>query len=533
MDRLIALVTLRWKTELRAMATARHRLLGLLIMVPSGILLSAALSLGCFWILRGLDASVPHALPAIVSGLATAVGFFWLLSPLLAGVAIAESHDVSRLVHFPVRLGVLVGSSLLANLLEPAVLVQAPVVLALALALGGQAWTFPLALGGVLSSFAFILAAAQASGLVLQGLARNRRLYDLALAVGVALGLLLALAPFLVLSAGIESAGAVGRWFLEKDVLALSPFGWGVRAALAAGRQEFGPFLIYGGAQSAAVAAAFALSAFLTGRIHRGALALGRVRRGRSSTGLHVPGRLGALIEKDLRQAWREPALKVTLFMGLLAPLALLFFLFSTARTPHVAGPMVLILASFIGVSGVGFNGFGLERRGIVLLLSFPLPRWHVLLAKNFTAWVLRLPGLATLVLAAGFLAPLDYLPAVLTVLVVTQLVAFGLDNYLSILFPIPLPPPGQNPYARRGGVRGLGSALLGALFLLAALSVSAPLAFLAWLPSLMGLPWLGLGSLPLALAGAAAVYALLVGGAERLLLRREPELLERMLGEA
>jgi hypothetical protein len=39
--------------------------------------------------------------------------------------------------------------------------------------------------------------------------------------------------------------------------------------------------------------------------------------------------------------------------------------------------------------------------------------------------------------------------------------------------------------------------------------------------------------SLPLALGGAAASYALLLGGAEALLLRREPELLERILGEA
>jgi hypothetical protein len=56
---------------------------------------------------------------------------------------------------------------------------------------------------------------------------------------------------------------------------------------------------------------------------------------------------------------------------------------------------------------------------------------------------------------------------------------------------------------------------------------------FLAWLPALLGRRLLWLVCLPLALAGAAAVYALLVGGAERLLVKREPELLERVLGEA
>jgi hypothetical protein len=39
--------------------------------------------------------------------------------------------------------------------------------------------------------------------------------------------------------------------------------------------------------------------------------------------------------------------------------------------------------------------------------------------------------------------------------------------------------------------------------------------------------------SLPLALAGAAAAYAMLVAGAARVLERREPDLLQRVLGEA
>jgi hypothetical protein len=38
--------------------------------------------------------------------------------------------------------------------------------------------------------------------------------------------------------------------------------------------------------------------------------------------------------------------------------------------------------------------------------------------------------------------------------------------------------------------------------------------------------------SLPLALAGACAVYFMAASGAARLLLRREPELIARMRGE-
>ena len=56
--------------------------------------------------------------------------------------------------------------------------------------------------------------------------------------------------------------------------------------------------------------------------------------------------------------------------------------------------------------------------------------------------------------------------------------------------------------------------------------------AFLAWLPWLLETPWLWLATLPMALAGAAAVYAMMVAAAARLLARREPEVLARVLGE-
>jgi hypothetical protein len=61
---------------------------------------------------------------------------------------------------------------------------------------------------------------------------------------------------------------------------------------------------------------------------------------------------------------------------------------------------------------------------------------------------------------------------------------------------------------------------------------LSAPFAFLAWLPLLLKNPVLWWLTLPLGFAGALAVYAMLLAGAERLLLGREPELVARMLAE-
>jgi ABC-2 type transport system permease protein len=245
-----------------------------------------------------------------------------------------------------------------------------------------------------------------------------------------------------------------------------------------------------------------------------------------------LPGRLGALVEKDLRCLWREPAMRAVFVMGLASPLLFLFFL-SQTRAMSGSGTWLLGLAGFVGLAGFGANAFGIERRGIATLLSFPLPRFWILAGKNLASMTLRLPGLLTLLLAGAFMASPLLLPAAATIAIATLLIASGADNYMSILFPITVPGPAQSAYGSgASGGRGLGAAVVAAIALGGVVMASAPFWFLAWLPLLFGEPWLWLVSLPLALAGAAAAYAMLVSGAARLLSRREPELLERILDE-
>jgi hypothetical protein len=126
---------------------------------------------------------------------------------------------------------------------------------------------------------------------------------------------------------------------------------------------------------------------------------------------------------------------------------------------------------------------------------------------------------------------PLVVLPVVALVLL-TQLIASAADNYLSILFPMPVAAAGRDPNAPSAGTRGLGAAAMGFAAMTAALLASSPFAFLVWLPHLLGEPWLWAATLPLALGGALAVYFMAASGAARLLQRREPELLARLRGE-
>ena len=81
MDRLIALVALRWKLELRAMRWAPERLVGLLVALPMLLLMSAFATGAVFLGVRSLAASDPDVLLPLAS-LAATWGAFGC-SPLL------------------------------------------------------------------------------------------------------------------------------------------------------------------------------------------------------------------------------------------------------------------------------------------------------------------------------------------------------------------------------------------------------------------------------------------------------------------
>lgn len=530
MDRLIALVLLRFRLDLRAILGARERLLGLLLLLPTLALGSAAASFFVFVGVRAVARTHPEWLLPVISAVTTVVGLFWAFSPVLAGVSFSDTHDMSRLLHFPVPLPTLVMSSLLANLLEPLVLAKLPPLLALSFALAGASSLLPLSLLGVLLGFVFTLAAAQVAGLFLLGLARNRRWQDRALFLGLGLGFAISLLPLVLTSVGGRVLRVLLRFVLERDLFLFSPFGWGVRAAGHAGRGEILHFVAFASASAGATLLLAGAAALLTRRIYRGELDLGHAGAAAQVSGARMvfSGPLGALLEKDLRVMWREPRLKAMLFTGLLGPVLLLLVVSQGGRR---VTPMVLfMLASFLGVGTFGANAMALERRGLLLLVGFPFPRWQILVAKNLGAMLLRLPGLLLLAVVSSFLAPPALVPAVVTASVVTMLCSCAADNFVSVLFPMPVAAAGRTPYT--GGGRGLGAAVLASLLLLGALALSAPFVFLTGLPWLLQQPWLALVTLPLALAGALSVYAMLVAGAARTFSRREPEFLEKALVE-
>ena len=530
MDRLIALVGLRLKLELRTLLGRREHAIGLVLLVP-GLLVGTAVTSGVVYFgVRALARAEPGLLLPGLSAAATLVGLLWALSPLLTGLALTETHDLTRLLGFPVPFRTLLASSLLANLVEPAALAKLPVVLAFCMALPGPRAGLPVVLLGGFLAFALMLAVAQTAGLLLQALSRNRAAHDRALFAGIAFGFLVSLVPLLVLSGGRSFRGAL-LVLLSYDPFAISPLSWPVRGAVYASRGDWGPALAFTAAGSVALAACVALNAMVARRLYEGSLDLGRPRdQGARGRRFRLPGATGVAFEKDLLLYWRDPRFKAMVLTSLLSPIVLLLVWRSAAGSPP--NFFLFLLAAFSGLGTLGGNAFGLERRGLLLLFGFPTDRFSLLLGKNLAAMALRLPSLLALAAVLAFAGPgLLLLPTAATA-IIAMLMGAATDNVLSILYPVPVPEPGRNPYAGASGGRGLVAVAVTGLLMLVAAALASPFWFLAFLPVLLREGRLFLVTVPLALLGASAVYLLAVGAASRLLARREPELLARVLAE-
>ena len=89
-----------------------------------------------------------------------------------------------------------------------------------------------------------------------------------------------------------------------------------------------------------------------------------------------------------------------------------------------------------------------MERGSIGQLLSFPAARWKILVAKNVSVSIFKVPGLVTLAVAAILLAPATLWPAVAVVALVALMMAAAIDGYVSIRFPWTPPRPGGGPGA-------------------------------------------------------------------------------------
>ncbi len=409
----------------RTYLTSRGGLLVLALALLAGLPFSARFALG-----------LPHFLETLTEAhrelyLATLLAALFLgvaLSPAAGAAALAGSGD-SRLRLLPVKPWTLAGGLVLGSLADPMLLPTLPPLVA-------------LLSQGTLAVFLLMLCAL-ATGQLLLRLTRvlfaKRRVRE-----GLALACPLIAALILVLASRPPARAATGKlepaapaWQRIGATLPLAPPGLAARAIARRTLLPSVPLALW-------AAGLLGASAFLLSRrIERESDA--QPLRGRAPRPLSfLPADIGALLQKELAGFQREP-----FFRGGLGKLGLTtaLLVFAVLTPPDGPGDALgflgtgLLAWAGVWMAQLACNQLGPDFTAGALLLSFPIPRWRLLLAKNLALGLVLLPLIGGILLLYGLAARLPFSRTVLFMGLSSlwAMTLLGLGNILSVLAPYPL----------------------------------------------------------------------------------------------
>lgn len=253
-----------------------------------------------------------------------------------------------------------------------------------------------------------------------------------------------------------------------------------------------------------------------------------------------APEQVGALSLALLRSLLRAPEVKMALGSNLFGLIILGFMFFSrgigtmgtTSQLFVVTG---IVAFPFLGLLQLMFNVFGLDRDGFRALVLLPVPREHVLLAKNLAFLPMAIVIGVVLILLSIGLAKLSIplIAAACFQFLALFLLLSVAGNLVSILAPYRVAPGSLKP-TKAPGRKMFLIVLWQFLFPLAMAPVAIPAGLgllsehLGWLPA----AWIDLASSILLAAAAAAAYSLLLPPLGRFLQKREKMILETVTQE-
>ena len=489
----------------------------LLMAVPAGLAFAAMAGVGSFRAVKsgsGLSTSVAAA--------SLFFGIWQTWTVVAVTLSDRESFDLRRLLVYPVPPSQAFGYELLASVLgNPFALFWSLILFGAfsgaALARPGP-WVFLLALDHLLFVIAVVALVALLQELLARAL-RGRRIRELLVAT-LYLGLL----------ALIFWASAGGPRALWRGMGVLSRLRWvAYPAALAAEAARdlysgqpmrsvpYLALLLVSGAVTVFIAYRLALADALSGTSG------GALRRTQGGRGIHLPGTLGPLLEKEVKYLLRHP---LTAVLGLVVPgIAAVVGWRALPFIPKDRGEVVRALPLFgfalyaqLVTQAFWLNAFGFDRGGARVWFLAPQDLADVLRAKNASVRLLSLLifGLSALALVATAGPPPFWaLLAALALHLGISPYYLAAGNLVSVLNPRP-----AALSLQRGGSLAPVSALVGMGI------VSAGAALFA-LPVLLALrldePWvLVLSWTALGLGGAALRRAVLPATARLLSTHRE-----------
>lgn len=447
----------------------------------------------------------------------TLFGVFFLTRPLI--LTNLSGSSLQNLLHLPIARSELLAYSLLTGVVTPLVL-ESPVLIGAALGAASQPALILATLPLAFLAHMVLLTGAHAMSLFAVLIAKRAWISDLARVLAFSIFFL----PSLLNHRGT-------REFLRPLLIPLveiSPLGWAARAAVYAGAGDLSGSLWFAIPALLLLIATTVVSLTLLNRILAGE-GEDRVERNTKAarpTRVFLPGALGALIETQLRTQLRTPAAR----MALLVPTLMMgFFAFSLSRP----GAMISPFAMVVFLSLVGGNAFLAIGRGVALILGTPVSRASILVAGDVSGFFFRVPPLLAIVAVTAWRGGSALAWSMVTLVLALIPIGMGVQHFVSILRPFALPRDRFNPYAQRIDARQSSNGFLSLVATLATVLIASPFLSLLWLSSRIAdgawEPWL----VALACLGALATYAVLIALAERLLERRELQVLEVLLDDS
>jgi ABC-2 type transport system permease protein len=538
MDQLRALLWLRW-LEFKYSFRSREGVWGILgALIVAAILAPAALGLGAagfffVWRLQVMDQY--RSLFLIGIELLLAANFFAFQMTNLFDPRRHEGVDLRRLQIFPIPLYRLHRLNLAASINDAVFLFFVPMQWGLAagaiVTLGWRAagWLAALGLFSVLN-LCWSQAIAMAIGSVMQ--ARRRKEFLVLLLP------LLALAVYWLPYWWLRTLPEAGRGKWEEDSAAIValldflPSGWTFRVleAVSQGRSWWLQAALLASASLAGYwLSLWLLRRSLAGREGSGRRTVKNLEKGVRSRAFALPGRVGALLEKDFRYLLRSSQGRYAFVWPVILTLLLrIFALQSEANRQFlemVEGSQLLFFIGFFFFFFLPFyvGPFGFDHRGVQTYYLAPVSFRKVLLAKNLAVFILG--GVCSLELLACYIVLFGWPGASAVFLAALGMAAgfpilFAGGNLVGCYFPKAL-----KVTSLRGNNPPQAAVFLGMLLVAVA---SAIVIFAAILGGFFH--W-GLGVLfeAVVLAISLGVYALLLGPAARLYESRKEGLIQAL----
>lgn len=486
---------------------------------------------------------LPTPWPAqLLGGVVVLLWGIWLLAPILL-FSLNEGMDLTRLLVYPVTRRDLAVSFVLGTLFDFPTYLMLPLFLAILIGWGisPALLILPLALPLL---YGHMVLTSQLVVTIAGGILRSRRFRDISIILLSLLG-----TSCYFLQNGFEqllrrtsiNPDQLATW-RPLDVLQWLPPGAVARAIEQASLGEWSRSLLWlGYAALWLLLIAWAWSRLLlrwltgegflinlTPRAEKEKQAASRpVARG----WVWLPADVGDLMMKELKSLWRIPQRRVGLIQTLILPFIM-------------GGGFLASGSSLIGESGrwlslalpayslfmfwiMGQNMLGMEGVGLAQLLTTPVPRQRIFLAKG-AALLLVMGGvlLGMMALLLIFTREALLVPAFFTALII-GLSSLAVSALLSVYFPMPV---NLESTSRRGVRVTGGSCLTGIVAAFVAPIVHFVAALPAVLPLVLGLilerPWVSWLGLPLALAYGGLVFWWGTRYAGSALTKREPEVL-------